>query len=72
MFLRDLATRQTNTCSKSRKETLEKKCEICSKLTIKIPERRQWSRFGIFVVNFKHIFHTFLPGMLPKRLFKVF
>ena len=29
--------------------------EICSKLTIKTPERRQWRRSGVFiVVNFKH------------------
>ena len=24
-------------------------------LTIKIPERRQWPRSGIFIVNFEHI-----------------
>ena len=24
-------------------------CEICSKLTIKTPERRQWRRSGVFV-----------------------
>ena len=29
--------------------------EICSKLTMKIPERRQWRRSGIFIVNFEHI-----------------
>ena len=29
------------TCSKSTIETLRKKYEICSKLTIKTPERRQ-------------------------------
>ena len=33
----------TFTCSKSTIETL-KKCEICSKLTIKTPERRQWNK----------------------------
>ena len=31
--------------------------EICSKLTIKIPERRHWRRSGIFMVNFEHISH---------------
>ena len=30
------------------------RCEICSKLTIKTPERRQWSRSGVFIVNFEH------------------
>ena len=36
------------------------RCEICSKLTIKIPERRQWRRSGIFIVNFEHIPHLVL------------
>ena len=36
------------------------RCEICSKLTIKTPERRQWSRSGIFIVNFEHILHLAL------------
>ena len=31
--------------------------EICSKLTTKIPERRDWRRSGIFIVNFEHISH---------------
>ena len=38
---------------------IRKRCEICSKLTIKIPERRQWRRSGIFIVNFEHISHLF-------------
>ena len=37
------------------------RCEICSKLTIKIPERRQWR---IFVVNFEHISHLDLVFLL--------
>ena len=32
-------------------------CEICSDLTIKTPERRQWRRTGDFIVNFGHILH---------------
>ena len=40
------------------------RCEICSKLTIKISERRHWRRSGIFVVNFKHISHLFLVFLL--------
>ena len=40
------------TCSKSTTETLGKKCKICSNLTIKTLERRQWRRFGVFIVNF--------------------
>ena len=38
------------------------RCEICSKLTIKILERRQWRRTGIF--NFEHISHLFLVFQL--------
>ena len=34
--------------------------EICSKL----PERRQWRRFGIFVVNFEHFPHLLLVFLL--------
>ena len=37
-----------------------KKCEICSKLTIKTPERRS----GVFIVNFEHILHIFLLFLL--------
>ena len=34
-----------------------KRCQICSKLTIKTPERRQWRHSGVFVVSIKHISH---------------
>ena len=40
------------------------RCETCSKLTIKIPERRQWRRSGIFIVNFEHILHLVLVFLL--------
>ena len=36
-----------------------KRCEICSKLTIKAPERRQWCRSGVFIVTFEHFSHFF-------------
>ena len=36
------------------------RCEICSELTIKILERRQWRRSGVFIVNFEHILHLVL------------
>ena len=41
---------------------IRKRCEICSKLTIKTPERRQhhWCRSGVFNVNFEHIPHLVL------------
>ena len=40
------------------------RCEICPKLTIKIPERRHWCRSGIFIVNFEHISHLVLVFIL--------
>ena len=39
-------------------------CEICSKLTIKTPGRRQWRCFGVFIVNFEHILHLVLVFLL--------
>ena len=36
------------------------RCEICSKLTIKTPERRYWRRSGVFIVNFEHVSHLLL------------
>ena len=33
------------------------RCEICSKLTIKTPERRQLHRSVVFILNFGHISH---------------
>ena len=40
------------------------RCEICSKLTVKIPERRHWRRSGIFIANFEHILHLVLMFLL--------
>ena len=37
-----------------------KRCEICSKLSIKTPERRQWPLSGIFIANFKLISNIIL------------
>ena len=34
--------------------------EICSKLTIKTLERRQWRRSGVFIINFEQISHIVL------------
>ena len=39
-------------------------CEICSKLTIKIPERRHRRPSEIFIVNFEHISHLVLVFLL--------
>ena len=40
------------------------RCEICSKLKIKTPERNQWRRSGAFIVNFEHILHLALVFLL--------
>ena len=36
------------------------RCEICSKLTIKTLERRNWCRSGVFIVNIERISHLVL------------
>ena len=41
-----------------------KRCEICSKLTIKSAERRQRCRSRVFIVDFEHIPHLFLEFLL--------
>ena len=50
--------------------------EICSKLTIKTPERRQWRLSGIFIINFEQISHivvfpsfTFINAGWVRTLF---
>ena len=40
------------------------RCEICSKLTLKIPKQRQWCRSGVFIVNFEHMSHLVLVFLL--------
>ena len=47
------------TYSKSTIETVEKRYKICSKLTIKTPERCQRLRFVVFIVGLGHISHHF-------------
>ena len=44
------------------------RCEICSELTIKTPERRQWRHSGVFIVNFEHISYLVLMFLLLSRL----
>ena len=36
-----------------------KRGEICSKLTLRTPERRLSRRSGVFIVNFEYISHPF-------------
>ena len=43
-----------------------KRCKICSKLTIKTPERRHWQRSDVFFFcNFEHNSYLFLLFFLP-------
>ena len=57
-FLMVVSILQTFTCSKSNKNT-RRRYEICLKLTIKTPKRRQCCS-GIVIVNFEHTSHLFL------------
>ena len=41
-----------------------KRCEICSKLTIKTPERCHGRSSGVFIANFEHISPLFLIFLL--------
>ena len=40
------------------------RCEICSKLTMKTPERLQWRCSGRRIVNFEHVSHLVLVLLL--------
>ena len=40
------------------------RCEICSKLTIKTPERPHLHCSDVFIVNFEHISHLVLVFLL--------
>ena len=44
------------------------RCEICSKLTTKTPERQQWRRSGVFLVNFEHNSHLALVLLLTLNM----
>ena len=35
-------------------------CKICLKLTVNTAEQRQWSRSGLFIVNFEQIWFIVL------------
>ena len=40
------------------------RCEICSELTIKTPELRQWRHPGFLIVNIEHISHLIVVFLL--------
>ena len=49
---------------KVNKRNTRTRCEVCSKLTIKTPERRYWHCSGVLIVNFEHILHFVLIFLL--------
>ena len=48
----------------SNRNTRGKRYEICSKLSIKTPERRQWHRSSAFIVIFEHMSYFVLVILL--------
>ena len=53
-----------NLLVQSQQKKNRKKCEICSELIMKISERRQCLRSGVFNVNLEHISHLFLVFLM--------
>ena len=51
----ELKDKPSNYMFKVNNRSTRARCEICSKLTIKRPERRHSRRSGDFIVNFEHI-----------------
>ena len=54
----------SNYMLKVNKRNARTRCEICSKLTIKTPDRRQWRRSGVFIFKFEHILNLVLVFLL--------
>ena len=49
---------------KANNGSTKKRYEICSKLSIKTSEGRQWRRSGVFIANFEHISYLSLVFLL--------
>ena len=58
-FLGDDDTQQTGLVQSQQYRNTRYRCEVCSKLTRKTPEQRQWRHSGVFIVNFENISHFF-------------
>ena len=43
--------------------------KVNNKVIIKTPGRRQWRRYGIFIVNFEHMSHLVLVFLLGMTYF---
>ena len=54
---------------KVNKRNTRTRCEICSKVTIKTPERRQWRCSGTFIVNFEKVNTDWVATQFPPAFF---
>ena len=64
-FLSNYNHNSANTCLfKFNSRDTKERCEICSKLTIKTPQRRQWRRSGVVIVKFENVSHLSLVFLL--------
>ena len=54
-FLKTMMSQPAITCLQVHNRNTKTRCEICSKLTIKIPERRHGRPSRIFIVKSEHI-----------------
>ena len=63
-YFNDQSNPASNYIFKINNKNTNTRCEICSKLTVKTPERRQLHRSGVFTVNFEHISHRVLLLLL--------
>ena len=67
LYLNELLPVNKYSLKVNNKDT-RKRSEICSKLTIRKPERRHWPCSGFFIVNFEHISHLLLVLLLLNKV----
>ena len=65
----EIALPTKNNLFKVNNRNFWKRCEICSKLTVKTPERRQWRCSVGFIVNFDHIWHLLVFSLLTLNTY---
>ena len=61
---RSLVNTASNNISKVYNRNTRTRYEISSKLAVKVLERCQWCRSGVFIVNFEYILHLVLVFLL--------
>ena len=55
---------------KVKKKSTRTRSVIFSKLTIKAPKRRKFSRSGVFIVNFEIILYLYIQKQSPRVVFQ--